>query len=123
MRDTWFWRAVAVVALMAALGYVASRFVSPPPVQAQAGSIIAVTAAEQAVHRLFLVDTSRNVILVYGGATNAFSFTLLAGRYFDVDAKATVGREFPFRQRGYKITEMQRHAEETRPRGGRRGGR
>ncbi len=110
MRDTWFWRAVAVVALMAALGHVASRFVSAPQVQAQAGSIIAVTAAEDAVHRLYLIDTSRTVILVYGGV-NAYSFTLLAGRYYDVDAKATVGREFRFNQRGYKITDMQRHAE------------
>ncbi len=118
MRDTWFWRAVAVVALMAALGHVASRFVSVSPVQAQPGSLIAVTAAEDALHRLYLIDTARNVILVYGGGAGAYRFTLLAGRYYDVDAKATVGKEWPFRQRGYNIREMQKHAEE--PRGGRR---
>ncbi len=117
MRDTWFWRAVAVVALMVALGYVASRFASAPPVQAQVGSIIAVASSQDAVSRLFLLDTARNVILVYGGAANAYSFTLLAGRYYEMDVKGTVGKEHRFRQQGYNIREMQRYAEGSKKKG------
>ena len=111
MRDNWFWRGAACAALILALGYVVSRFTSAPAVRAQGGRIIAVTAAENNLHRLYVIDTSRNVILVYGG-TSPFRFSLLASRYFDKDAQATVSKEFPFKTNGWPLREMERHARE-----------
>ena len=114
MRDNWFWRGAACAALLLALAYVVSRFTSAAPAQAQGGRIIVEAANENSLHRLYVVDTSRSVILVYGGSS-AFRFSLLASRYFELDAKATVNREFPFKANGYPITEMERYTrEETR---------
>ena len=114
MRDNWFWRGAACAALLLALAYVVSRFTSAPPARAQGGRIIIDVANENNLHRLYVVDTSRSVILVYGG-TSAYKFSLLASRYFELDAKATVNREFPFKSNGYPITEMERYSkEETR---------
>lgn len=108
MRDNWFWRGAACAALFLALAYVVSRFTSAAPARAQGGRIIVEAASENALHRLYVVDTSRSVILVYGG-TSAYRFSLLASRYFEIDAKATVNREFPFKTNGYPITEMEKY--------------
>ena len=86
MQDSWFWRAVACVALVAALGYVVSQFTSAPPVHAQGGAVVAVAERDSEQARLFIVDNSRKVILVYGGAAR-FKFSLLAARYYDKDAQ------------------------------------
>ncbi len=108
MRDNWFWRGAACAALLLALAYVVSRFTSAPPARAQGGRIIALAERENNLARLFLIDTSRSVVMVYGG-TSAFRFSLLASRYFEIDAKATVNREFPFKTNGYPITEMEKY--------------
>jgi predicted alpha/beta-hydrolase family hydrolase len=112
MQDSWFWRGVACVALLAALGYLAHRFAAAEPVRAQgmAGSVIAVTGDEQDLHRLYLVDTSRKVVLVYGTSSSAGrGFTLLASRYYEFDVLATVNTEWPYRNQGYPATQMKRH--------------
>ena len=108
MEWKWFWRGLACASLVAALGIAVMHFTSARPVQAQAGSVIAVTAAENGLHRLFLIDTTRSVILVYGG-TSQYMFTLLAGRWYDADAQATVKTEWRFNQRGYPITQMDKY--------------
>ncbi len=112
MRDNWFWRGAACAALLLALAYVVSRFTSAPPARAQGGRIIAITERENNLARLFVIDTSRSVIMVYGGQS-AFRFSLLASRYFEMDAKATVKKEFPFKANGYSITEMEREWRKT----------
>ncbi len=108
MQDSWFWRAAACVGLVAALGYVVSQFTSARPVEAQGGRIVAVAERESDIPRLYLIDTQRSVILVYGGASRN-RFTLLASRYFDIDAQATVGNEFIFRSSGYPINHMRKY--------------
>lgn len=112
MRDDTFWRVMAVLALVTALAYTVSRFWSAPdPVHAQAGGTIAVTGNEQSYHRLYLIDSGKRVILVYGPkGRNQYSWSLLAARYYGVDAEATVKKEFEFRTSGYPITEMQKYA-------------
>ena len=116
MRDNWFWRGAACAALLLALAYVVSRFTSAPPARAQGGRIIVFAERENNLARLFLIDTSRSVILVYGGQS-AFRFSLLASRYFEIDAKATVNREFPFKASGYPITEMEKYTRDATTRG------
>jgi len=109
MRTNLFWQGLSCVALVAALAVVVMHVTSPRPVKADgasAGGIIAVTAAESSNHRLYLIDTNRKVILVYGGR-NQWEFTMFTGRYFDMDSQATVGLEHRFRQQGYTIREMQ----------------
>jgi hypothetical protein len=107
MQDSLFWRGVAVVALVAALGYVVSTFTQAPPAYAESGSVMAVVGNENMRHQLYVIDASRKVILVYGGGANAYKFTLLASRYYEVDAQATVEREFPFQAGGYNIKAME----------------
>ena len=107
MKTDLFWQGLACVALVAALGVAVMHVSSARPVRAEAaGNIIAETASENGLHRLFLIDTSRKVILVYGGR-NQYDFTMLAGRYFDYDAQATVNNEWTFKQNGYPAKQMQ----------------
>ncbi|MHC4249444.1 MAG: hypothetical protein ACYS9X_10000 [Planctomycetota bacterium] len=109
MKTNLFWQGLSCVALVAALAVVVVHVTSERPAKAgggAAGGIIAVTAAESGLHRLYLVDTNRKVVLVYGGR-NQYEFSMLSGRYFDIDAQATVGSEWQFRQQGYTITQMQ----------------
>ncbi|MHC5053522.1 MAG: hypothetical protein ACYTKD_02260 [Planctomycetota bacterium] len=108
MKTDLFWQGLSCVALVAALAVVVVHVTSARPAKADgaAGGIIAVTAAESGMHRLYLIDTNRKVILVYGGR-NQYEFSMLSGRYFDIDAQATVGSEWQFRQQGYTITQMQ----------------
>lgn len=109
MKTNLFWQGLTCVALIAALAVVVVHVTSTRPAKAgggAAGGVIAVTAAESGLHRLYIIDTNRKVILVYGGR-NQYEFTMLAGRYFDMDAQATVGSEHKFNQRGYTITQMQ----------------
>jgi len=108
MQDIWFWRVMACAALLAAAGYVVSRFTEAPAVQAQGGDIVAVTGWDETTHRLYLVDQARKVVLVYGyGSGNQkFDFTLIAARYYDIDAQATVGSEYPGSPKGYDIRYM-----------------
>jgi hypothetical protein len=109
MQDNWFWRGVAVVGLLIALGYVVSRFTQVPTAHAESGAVNAVTGNENDKHQLYIVDSSRKVILVYGGGASQYNFTLLASRYYEIDAQATVNNEFPYNQRGYNIKQMQTH--------------
>jgi len=111
MQDNWFWRGVAVIGLLVALGYVVSRFTQTAPVHAQGGSTMAVCGNENNTHQLYIVDASRKVILVYGAGASNYTFSLLAARYYDVDAQATVGKEFRYNQRGYSIKTMQAQAQ------------
>ena len=64
-------------------------------------------------HRLYVVDASQQVVLVYGSDTNDREFKLLAARYFGMDMRAAVGREFGYKGSGYSIKEMQKYAEDT----------
>ena len=77
---------------------------SPRPAKAEgaAGGIIAISGGN---NRLYLVDTNRKVILVYGGRSQ-YEFTMMTGRYFDMDSQGTVGMEHRFKQQGYTIREM-----------------
>ena len=99
---------------VAALAVAVFHVSSPRPVQAQAGGILAVTAAESGLHRLYILDTSRKVVLVYDGRSQG-QFTMLAGRYFDVDSQATVGSEWKFQPQGYTITQMQNYLKRKNP--------
>ena len=113
MKTSLFWQGLACVALVAALGVVVLHVSSARPVRAESASgIIAETAAENGLHRLFLIDTNRKVILVYGGRTQ-YDFTMLAGRYYDYDAQATVKFEYPFNQRGYPAKQMKAKVDAT----------
>jgi len=128
MKDSLFWRAAACSglvmagALIVSLWCVASRLepcrsgagaraADAPPRDNTTGpgGVIAVTAPENDLHRLYLVDRERRVILVYGNATGVSRFSLLAARFYDVDARAAAEREFPFNSRGYSILDMNRH--------------
>lgn len=108
MKTNLFWQGLSCVALIAALAVVVVHVTSARPVKADgaAGGIIAVTAAESGLHRLYLIDTNRKVILVYGGR-NQYEFEMMTGRYFDMDSQATVGMQHRFKQSGYTIREMQ----------------
>lgn len=107
MRDSWFWRVMACAALLVAIAYV-WRLSETPPLRAQGGDVIAVTGWDDGTHRLYLVDTAKKVILVYGYsvANQKYDFTLIAARYYDIDAQAAVGSEYPGSQKGYDIKYM-----------------
>ena len=110
MKTNLFWQGLSCVALVAALAVVVVHVTSARPARAgggSAGGIIAVTEADNGEARLYLIDTNRKVVLVYGAYRQRDKFTMLAGRYFDVDAQATVGSEWPFKGQGYSITQMQ----------------
>jgi len=106
MKTNLFWQGLSCVALVAALAVVVMHVTSARPAEAGGADngIIALTGGD---NRLYLVDTNRKVILVYGGR-NQYEFTMYTGRYFDMDSQATVGMEHRFRQQGYKITDMKK---------------
>ena len=110
MKTNLFWQGLTCVALVAALAVVVVHVTSARPAKAgggAAGGIIAVTESDGGEARLYVIDTNRKVLLVYGSYRQRDRFLMLAGRYFDMDAQATVGMQHPFNQRGYTITQMQ----------------
>jgi hypothetical protein len=119
-----FWRVAASAALVLALAYVVSRFTAETaPVRAQAGDVIAITGDDQTgLHKLYLIDTSRKVILVYGPGQTQYQFSLLAGRYYLLDAQLAENSEISFRANGYSLPEIKRNLDQrnaTRRPGGR----
>ena len=113
MKANVFWQGLTCVALVAALAVVVMHVVSERPVKAgggAAGGIIAVTEADGSQARLYLIDTSRKVLLVYGGYQKD-RFSMLAGRYIEYDMQATVGNEWPFKQQGYPALQMKTFVE------------
>jgi len=128
MKDSLFWRAAACVGLVLAAALVGSLWYAAAQLRparsggraptgdgaridpsTRLGTVLAVTAPEGESHRLYLVDTERRAILVYGGASGPSRFSLLAARYYDVDARAAVEMEFPLNPRGYSILDMKKH--------------
>lgn len=128
MKDSVFWRAATCIGLVLAGLFVASLWYAAAQLRparsgsraltgdgARAGNatdqvrVLAVPAPEGESHRLYLVDTERRAIPVYGGASGPSGFSLLAARYYDVDARAAVEKEFPLNARGYSILDMNRH--------------
>jgi len=106
MKTNLFWQGLSCVALVAALAVAVMHVTSARPAKADgaAGGVIALTGGD---NRLYLVDTNRKVILVYGGRSQ-YEFTMLTGRYFDMDSQATVGMQHKFKQQGYSIVEMKK---------------
>ena len=105
MEKSMFRRVVAYSVLLAAVCYVAvtvAGAVRAQPVQAAAGNVIAFAGSDTTSDKVFVVDTSQNVILVYGSAGRT-GFELMAGRRFDTDAEvaATATNGIPFRANGY----------------------
>ena len=68
MKDTWFWRVLAVLALLVTLGFVVSRFTAAPTVRAggEGGYIMEVVSDNVQSGRVFLLDTNRKVLIMYG---------------------------------------------------------
>ena len=123
MRDSWFWRGMSVLGLMVALGYVVAQFTRQvEPIRAQGGSLDVVTGNESDSHRLYVLDSTRNVLLVYGPTSRASGFSLLASRYIEQDFNATIGQEFKFRANGYPAEEMLREAQKAERSRATRGG-
>jgi hypothetical protein len=108
MAESWFWRVFACGALALALLYVVSQFrTQERPASAQTGSLAVVTSHETSSHRLYVVDSARNVILVYGPVQNSMdNFSLRASRYIEYDLKAAVGSEYPWAPNGYTASYM-----------------
>ena len=117
MKDNWFWRVTAVLALVVATGYVASRFAQAPPVHAggDGGYIMEVSADQSGVGRVYLLDTNRKVLIMYGSPTR-YDLTMHSSRFVDVDCQATVGKEFPGKPRGWSLREVQASLKEPRKR-------
>jgi hypothetical protein len=109
MRDTLFWRVLAVLTLLVALGYVVSRFTAAPAVRAggEGGYIMEVVSDNVQSGRVFLLDTNRKVLLMYGSPGRT-DLTMLASRFIDLDCQATVNREWTGKARGYTLMEVKR---------------
>ncbi len=109
MKDTWFWRVLAVLALLVALGFVVSRFTAAPTVRAEAGGgfIMEVVTDQVSSGRVFLLDTNRKVLIMYGSPAR-IDLTMMASRFIDIDCQATVNREWKGKQRGYSLLEVKR---------------
>ncbi len=122
MKTNMFWQGLSCVALVAALAVVVVHVTSVRSVKAgggASGGIIAVTETDGGEARLYLIDTNRKVLLVYGSYRQKDRFLMLAGRYFDMDSQATVGMQHRFKTQGYTIREMQAFVKAKNPRGGR----
>ena len=117
MNDSWFWRVVAVMALLVALGYVVSRFTGAAPVQAggDGGFIMEVVADQNGIGRAYVLDTGRKVLIMYG-SPQRHDLTMYASRFIDIDCQATVGKEYPGKARGWPLREVERTMREPRPR-------
>ncbi len=113
MKDNWFWRVFAVLALMVAVGYVASRFAQAPAAYAggDAGFIMEVATDQTGTGRVYILDANRKVLLMYG-SPNRYDLTLHSSRFIDVDCLATVNKVFPQRPRGWTLREVQNSLKE-----------
>ena len=112
MEKNKFRRVVAYSVLLAAVCYVVVTVAGAfraQPVQAAAGSVIAFASASGASEKIYVVDTSQNVVLVYGSAGRT-GFELLAGRRFDSDAEvaSTATNGIPFKASGYTPVTIKR---------------
>ena len=108
MKDNWFWRAFAVLALLVAAGYVVSCFTQARPVQAggESGFIMEVSYDQSGLGRAYVLDTTRKVLIMYG-STQRYDLTMFSSRFIDVDCQATVGKEFPGQPRGWSLRKVQ----------------
>ncbi len=118
MKTNMFWQGLSCVALIAALAVAVVHVTSARPARAAgggaAGGIIALTEVDGGDARLYLIDTNRKVLLVYGSYRQKDRFYMLAGRYFEYDLQATVGTEKQFRGQGYPALLMKREADKKR---------
>ena len=107
MKD-WYWKVVAGLGLVVAAAYVfgVCRPLSPAPVGAQSGDLIAVTSGNQNANTLFVIDVSKKVLLVYDSSARGglSGFSLFYGRHIEPDAvvasRARYG-ELRYSSKGY----------------------
>ncbi len=115
MKDR-FWKLAAAVGLVVAAVYVfgVCRPFAPVPVGAQSGEIIAVAPSNNSSYALYVIDTSKKVLLVYdasGGVSRLSSYSLIYGRTIDPDAVLVTRMgdgELKFNSRGYSGLQVRR---------------
>ena len=69
------------------------------------------TSSDGSDGRLYIIDTNRKVVLIYGSYRQKDKFNMLAGRYIEYDIQATVGNDWPFRQQGYPALQMKQYVD------------
>ena len=119
MRDSRFWKVVAVAALAVAALYVTSPLWGPagspgaPYVHAAggaAGGMIAYVGKVQGQEKVYILDTQNKAVLIYAASNGSSSFNFVAGRHYGTDvagcAKSRT-KDLPYQQRGYPFKTMQ----------------
>ena len=95
-----FWAYAVIAAAVWCAVLVVAASVRPTPVRAAAGEVRAFASGS----RVFLLDESQQVLLMYGkGGGRDETFTLLAGRKYDADAAVAAQSKtgLPFNAEGY----------------------
>jgi len=119
MKDRLFWKIFAAGALIVAAAYVGVLLRNGRPVysKAEAGGgaiegVIAFTSDSSNSSRLFIINPSKKVILVYqaAGSTDK-GVSLVAGRSFAADEDLCShgeGIEIPYKSDGYSIVDVKK---------------
>ena len=115
----WYWRVVAAVAVVVAAAYVfgVCRPLSPAPVEAVAGNMIALAPSDQNSYALYIIDTSKKVLLVYNsrGRGTLGDFGLIYGRSIEADAVLAQRGEITFNRNGYTAAKIMRELKRLPP--------
>ena len=125
MRDSKFMRVVAALALAVAAIYVTTPLWAPAGSPAApsayacggaAGSVISFVQQIQGQEKIYLLDTSTKVLLVYAASNGSASFNFVTGRSVEFDATfaqklAARGQDLPFRAQGYDFVSVKNEAE------------